>query len=70
MTMRLTESISLIEGDVDRVAGVLEPKEVSGEMIKLDISRIGDEGARGGPWNDGDDDGVNSAAKEVMTTED
>ena len=51
MTMTLTESISLVEEDVDIVGGVLE-LEVSSKIIELDISRIGNGVVRGGPWID------------------
>ena len=65
MTMTLTESISLVEEDVDIVGGVLE---VSSKMIELDISRIGDEVVRGGPWVDVD--GFSSVCEEVTKTGD
>ena len=65
--MTLTESIPLVEGDMDRGDGVLEIEEASGEKIELDISSVGVEVARGGLWVDcdGDGDGVGSAGEEI-----
>ena len=65
MTITLTESISLVEEDVDIVGGVLE---VSSKMIELDISRIGNGVVRGEPWVDVD--GFSSVDEEVTKTED